>query len=457
MEKIVSTNPSDNSIVWEGEMMNEDQIAQVVLEAHLAQKTWENLWLEKRIEILTKSYEVFKIHLEEIALLLSREMGMPYTQAIEEVKYGYMYWEWYLKNAQKYLSAEITRETEKELHKVIYEPKGVVAAIAPWNYPFSMFVWTSIQALLAGNTVVFKTSKETIMTGKKIEEIMLSSDFPEWVFQEIYGDGSAGDILVHQDIDFITFTGSTRVGKWLYQLAAEKGIGCVMELWWSAPWIVLEDANIDEVLQTIYFFRYSNCGQMCDGLKRLIVHESRYDELVLKLKTLLEGKKIWIAESQDTDIGPLVSESQLVHLEAQVQDAIDRWATILAENIPNEILLGSYHSAMILGNITPDMDVWNQEVFWPVLPIVTFNTLEQAIELWNDTCYGLGAYVFTKSRDTFEQVAKSLKTWEIQHNNVNYCIPESPFGWMKDSWLWREHGHWGFHEFCNIKVLSIEK
>ncbi len=457
MTKLVSTNPWDNSVVGEVELMEEDEVTQIVLKSHIAQKAWKQQTLQERIKILTHSYESFKLRKEEIALLLAREMGMPYMQALDEVQYGFMYWKWYLANAEKYLSPEITKETEKELHKVYYEPKWVVVAIAPWNYPFSMFVWTSIQALLWGNTIIFKTSKETCITWKKIEEIMRASGVPDWVFLEVYGDGHVGDILAHQDIDFITFTGSTPVGKHLYWLAAEKMIWCVMELWGSAPGIVLEDAQIDTVLGSLYFLRFSNCWQMCDGLKRLIVHTSRYDELVEKLKILLESKKIGLAEDAHTDIGPMVSESQLVHLEAQVQDAIDKGASILAENIPNENLMGSYHSAMILWNITKDMLVWREEVFGPVLPIITFNTLEEAIELANETEYGLWGYIFTQDREVFEEIALQIESGEIQHNNLNYCIPESPFGGYKASGIGREHGHWGFHEFCNVKVLSIEK
>lgn len=457
MEKILSNNPSTGEVLGEVDVHTTQDIENIVQTSRRAQKSWSKLSLLERIDFLKASYDTFQKHTDEIALLLSREMWMPITQAMEEVKFWYMYWEWYLQNAEKYLSPEITKETETEIHTVFYEPKWVVAAIAPWNYPFSMSVWACMQALLAGNTVIFKTSKETILTGKKIEEIFSQSWLPHWVFQEVYGSGSVGDVLVHQDIDFITFTGSTKVGKWLYKIAAEKFIGCVMELWGSAPWIVCEDADIDKILDTIYFFRFSNCGQMCDGLKRLIVHESRYDEIIARLKKTLELKRIGVAEEMDTDIGPLVSESQLVHLEQQVQDALDLGADIIYENIPDENLSGSFHSAMILWNVSPQMLVWKEEVFWPVLPVVTYSTFDQMIELANDTEYGLWAYVFTKDKENFYNIAKLLKTGEVQHNNMNYCIGENPFWGYKNSGLGREHWHWGFHEFCNVKVVSVEK
>jgi aldehyde dehydrogenase (NAD+) len=176
-------------------------------------------------------------------------------------------------------------------------------------------IWACIQPLLAGNTVIWKISKEVILTGKLIADIIRRSDLPENVWIEVFGDGSLGDALTDLHIDGITFTGSTRVGETLREKAHEKNILAVLELGGSAPGIVMVDADIDLVLESIYFFRYSNSGQMCDGLKRLIVHQSRYDELVEKLTKILQSKKIGNAIDETTDIGPLVSQSQLEQVE----------------------------------------------------------------------------------------------------------------------------------------------
>ena len=458
MPKIASTNPSRwYSTIGEHEITQESELISLVQDAKQAQKKWAKFSLLQRKEKLEKVLHIMKQRKEEIAALLSEEMGMPIVQAREEMEYGYMYFEWYLKDAEKFLNPEITRQTDTEIHTVYHEPKGVVAAIAPWNYPFSMGIWASIQSLLAGNAVIFKTSKETILTWAALEACFKDAGFPRWVFQEIYGPGSLGEALVRQDIDFITFTGSTRVGKNLYKIAAEKFISCVMELGGSAPGIVCEDADIDAVIETIYFLRYSNSGQMCDGLKRLIVHESRYDEVVKKLKDIIESKKVGIAREETTDVGPLVSQDQLHTLQHQYQDALQKWAQVLAQAKLDPNLDGAYFALILLWNISFDMSVWKEEVFWPILPIVKFSTLEQSIELGNDTEYGLWGYVFTQNKDTFHYIAQELQTWAVQLNTLNYCIPESPFGWYKNSGIGREHGRWGFHECCNVKVLSERK
>ena len=458
MTKITSSNPSlDYRSIWEIEITQKEELPHRVQAAKQAQLSWSQKSVGERKNILQEVFELFLTKKEVLAQSISAEMGMPIVQARDEVEYGYMYFKGYLEMCETALKPHITKETATELHQVSYEAKWVVAAIAPWNYPFSMCIWTSIQALLAGNAVIFKTSKEVILTGKVIADIFWESTLPKWVFQEIFGSGELWDALLEQDIDMVTFTGSTEVGRHIYMKAAEKLIPCVMELGGSAPGIVCEDADVDKVLDSLYFLRYSNAGQMCDGLKRLIVHEHRYEEVVKKLSEKLSSKKVGPASEESTDIWPLVSKHQQEACELQLQDALEKWASILAVAKVDIHLKGAYVIPTLLGNISPDMKVWNEEVFWPLLPIMTFSSHEEAILLGNDTIYGLGWYIFTERRDIFEYIAKHLKTWEVQHNNLNYCIPENPFGGYKHSGIWREHGVWGFHEFSNIKVISIQK
>jgi acyl-CoA reductase-like NAD-dependent aldehyde dehydrogenase len=196
---------------------------------------------------------------------------------------------------------------------------------------------------------------------------------------------------------------------------------------------------------------------MCDGLKRLIVHETKYEELKTKLSHLLSQKKVWIAQHEDTDIGQLVSESQLKNLQEQYNDALNLWAKIVFQSQLSSDLKWAYFAPTLLENISFDMKIWKEEVFWPILLIVLFKEIDEAIQLANDTPYWLWAYVFTENKPTFEKIAKNIKTGMVQMNNVNYCIPDDPFWWYKNSWIWREHGKWGFYEFTNIKVTSSPK
>jgi acyl-CoA reductase-like NAD-dependent aldehyde dehydrogenase len=458
MTLIVSKNPSRNhELIDSIEWTEKTELADIVQKARNAQKIWAKLSPSDRVKKLEKVYSACQTERENLAKYISLEMGMPIRQARDEVIYGMTYFRWYLDHAVEYLRPEVTRETDTELHTVFYEPRGLIVAIAPWNYPFSMAIWTCIQPLLAGNSVIFKTSRECILTWALIANIFKKADLPEWVWMEVYGTGELWDALMTENIDGITFTGSTRVGKNLAKIAIDKWISAVMELGWSAPGIVTSSADLAKVIDMIYFLRFSNAGQMCDGLKRLIVHRSRYGEVVDMLRKILLSKKIGDAQDEQTDIGPLVSSSQVERLDEQYRDALEKWAEVLAElPIPDEYV-GAFTTPKILWNITRDMKVWKEEVFGPILPIVVFDTLDEAIELANDTEYGLGAYVFTEDRELFEKIASEIHTGMVQMNNLNYCIPENPFWGIKNSGIGREHGKWGFHEFCNIKVTSIPK
>lgn len=455
---ITSTNPSDNyAVLGSVRVTSESEIVKIVARAKQVQKEWSEKSIEDRIFYLRELYESFVSQKEPIAQSVAIEMGMPIKLARDEVQYGLNYYLWYLDNAVSSLSPEVVFENHTEIHTIYYEPKWVIAAITPWNYPFMLCIWACIQPLLAGNVVVWKISKEVILTWKIIGDIIKNSSLPHDVWTEIYGDGKTGDILTDQDIDGITFTGSTNVGKGLSRKALEKWITAVMELWGSAPWIVAEDADIDSVIETIYFMRFSNSGQMCDWLKRLIVHWSRYEELVEKLGNKLLSKNIGNPLEETTDIGPLVSESQLQNITRQFDDAIQKWAVIVLEMSISDKLHWAYFAPKILGKINRDMLVWKEEVFWPILPIITYDSIEEALNLANDTIYGLGAYVFTENRDIFEYFARHIQSGMIQMNNVNYCIPSDPFGGYKSSGIGREHGKWWFHELCNIKVVSEPK
>jgi succinate-semialdehyde dehydrogenase/glutarate-semialdehyde dehydrogenase len=458
MRKLVSTNPAKNyEVIGEVEVSSKKEIREKVARANAARGEWYALGIEGRVRILRKVWRAFSKRKEELALLATREMGMPISQSKSDIDDGLGYFKWYLDHAKDYLSPELTHQDDKTIHTVYYEPLGVAAVITPWNFPFSNVIWGCGQNFVAGNTIVFKHSGEVPLFGKLVEEIISGSGLPEGVFNEVYGNGEVGDYLVHQDINLICFTGSTKVGKYLYQLAAEKFIKATLELGGSAPGIVFKDADLDEILETLYFNRFINCGQCCDALKRLIIHESRFDEVVKRLREHLESKKVGDTEDKSTEIGPLVSRRQLRLLQSQVKDAVEKGAKVVTGGRSPADFKGAYYLPTILTNIKRDMRVWREEVFGPVLPVVNFKTETEAVELANDTRYGLGAYLFTKDKERAKRVAGKIETGMVSVNNASYLLPCNPFGGYKDSGFGREHGKYGFHHVCQIKVVSMEK
>lgn len=455
--KITSTNPSTQETLGEVEFSTNEEIVAKVQKARDALKIWKDIGLDGRIKYLRIVIENFEKRSEEFASLISKEMGMPISQSVHDVSGGTNYFKWYLDNAEKYLSPEIIDEDDDSTHTIFHDPVGVVAAITPWNFPCSNFVWMIGQNLVVGNTIVFKDSEEVALCGKLIEEVFKESNLPDGVFSEIYGNGETGDFLVHQNIDMICFTGSTNVGQKLYKVAAEKFIKVFLELGGSAPGIVFSDADLDVAVENIIANRFDNCGQICDGLKRLIVSEDVVDDVIAKLKIFLENAKVGDASLPETFMGPLVSESQKKNLELQVQDALDKGAKIIYQKELDNTLVGNFYPPTILTNITKDMKVWNEEVFGPVLPIATFNKEENAILMANCTKYGLGGYIYTSSNETFRRIADKMESGMVQWNATGYCTPATPFGGIKCSGIGREHGRFGFWDLTNLKLISEGK
>ncbi len=455
---IISTNPGKNyEILGRVEVSSEEEVIGKVIKAKQALGGWKDLGIDGRVELLREITDEIKKRKEEIAQLVTKEMGRPIVDSRTEIDESLNYFNWYLNNGSKYLSPEICYEDDHNIHKVFYEPTGVAAVISSWNFPIENLIWGVAQNLVVGNTVVFKHSEEVPLCGKLIDEIINHCHLPEGVFSEIYGDGKVGDILVHQNIDLIWFTGSTTVGKFFYQLAGEKFIKVLLELGGSAPGIVFEDVDVDTILGRIYGRKFANCGQVCSGLKRLIVHESKFDEVVDKLRLLIESKKIGNPEDEDTDLGPLVSKKQRDLLKEQVNDAIKKEAKAIIGAKAPEGLEGAYYEPTLLIDITRDMKVWQEEVFGPVLPIVSFKTEEEALRLANDTRYGLGSYVFTEDNEKALSVASNIQAGVVSLNNALYMTPSSPFGGYKESGIGREHGKYGLRELSQIKVVLMEK
>ena len=382
-------------------------------------------------------------------------MGKPITEAkldgfLEE-------FEWFLDNSEKAFVDEITHEDEKSIHRIVYEPYGVAAVITPWNFPTGMFIWGTIPNLVAGNTVVFKISEECPLVGKLIEEIMNSKNLPKGVFSEVYGDGSIGQKLAESDVNLIWFTGSTKVGKLLYKIAAGKFIKVVLEMGGSSPAVLFEDIDIPDVIPEIYTERFRNCGQACDSVKRLIVHESIFDKVVEGLKQEISEKIIGDPSNEKTQIGSLVAKRQLDLLESQVRDAVEKGAKIIIGGKSPAEPRGAFYEPTILTNIAKDMRVWNEEVFGPVLPIISFETEEEAIELANDTPYGLGSRVYSKDIERAKRVASKIEAGTVEINHGSRWLPCNPFGGFKNSGMGREHGITGLRELCQIKVISMGK
>lgn len=458
MDILTSSNPAKNyTPVGDVNISSLSEIEDKVNLAHKAKLSWKEIGIEKRIQYVQKIFDALIKRKDEFADLTTKETGKPIKESRANFeRYIFNAFEWFLDNAKKYLGDEITHEDTVSINKILYEPYGVAAVIMPWNFPLEMFVWGVIPNLLAGNVVVMKHSEECPLIGKLIEEVINSTDLPKGVFSEVYGGGKVGEDLINQNINLVWFTGSSKTGQHIYEIAGKKFVKSVMELGGSNPGIIFEDADIDKNIEQVFDKRFLNNGQACSSLKRLIVHESIFDDIIKKLTKILESKKVGDPEDEETDFGSLAAKRQLDVLQSQVDDAISKGAKVVIGGKVPENLKGAYFLPTILTDIKPDMKVWNEEVFGPVLPIVSFKTEEEAVRLANDTQYGLGAYIYTRDKEKFLRVASKIDGGVIKINQAP-TFYNSPFGGYKLSGMGREHGRAGFHELCQIKTIAIAK
>lgn len=455
--KIISTNPSRNyEVIDEVVATPIDALPSLVERARSAQPAWASLSQDERNRAYQSFVEVCRNRAEELAITMAREMGKPIVQARGHIEWTYGFFDAYQKMAEAALAPEVVYEDRSQRHTQYREPRGVIVAIAPWNFPFLNLAWQTAQALLAGNVVIYKPSEEIPVFTSLLIEIVKQSDLPDGVFTIVIGDGKLGEALVKLPVDAVSFTGSARTGRRISELAGNNLTPVMLELGGSAPGIVMADADVDRVIVAIYDGRFGGSGQFCDGLKRLIVHESLYERVLAGLERVNQTRHVGDALDEATDIGPLVAKRQVELLRSQVEDALSKGAEVVFGGGQPEGLRGAYFQPTVLKNVNRDMRVWQEEVFGPVLPMVTFADETEAIQLANDTEYGLGGYVFTEDVAAYRRIAAQLKTGQVCHNTVQFYSPYSPFGGYKHSGNSRTHGVAGFHEVTQIKLVSEE-
>ncbi|MCH7759549.1 aldehyde dehydrogenase [Patescibacteria group bacterium] len=458
MKKLQSTNPAKGyEIIGE---VNETTLDEVVLAVSNAQKAfnpWRGFSIEKRISYFNKLIKVYNKRADEMANIQTQEVGKPITQSKENVKRDITGIKHNLLVAPQHLDPEIIDQSDTQINKVFFEPYGVMAVIIPWNYPSSNFFVATTQAILAGNTIVFKHSEECPLTSQLIEKMFKEAGFPKGVLNVVYGDGRVGQMLVDQDIDMIHFTGSSKVGEYLYQVAAKKFIPVILEMGGSSPGILFADADLDQAINSVCLERYSNCGQICCALKRLIVHQDVYDQVVKRVTDQVKSMKIGDPLKQDTFVGPLVAKRQLILLEEQIKDAVDKGAKVKCGGHRPEGLEGAYYSPTVLTDVTKNMKVYYEEVFGPVLTIIPFTTEEEAIKLANNTIYGLSAYVYTNDLEKADRVVAQLEAGNISINGASYFSDNSPFGGYKRSGMGSNNGKFGFRQVTRMKSVGRPK
>jgi len=455
--KLQSINPTTEESLGEFESYSEGMVFDAVEKARKSFEGWKNTPIEKRENIIKNFSQILVKKKNEIAELITKEMGKPIIESEGEVDEIPGLTEWFLKETKNIIKDEnIKLDIDNASAKVKFEPIGIVGLITPWNFPISTPAWKIIPALLTGNTVVFKPSELSTFCGLKIDEILKEAGLPEGVFNTITGDGTTGKHLVASKVNMISFTGSSAVGKDVAGSSGKSLKKVVLELGGSDPCIVFDDAILEQAINAALFGRFLNCGQVCTAAKRTFVDRKIYNSFIEKFVQKVKVLKVGNPLERKTEIGPIVSKAQLENLEVQVKDAVSKGAKLLCGGKRLEGK-GYFYEPTVLTDITDEMLVAKEEVFGPVASVFNFESVEEVIKMANNTKYGLGASVWTSNSKKAERVVDGIESGMVWINDFGTPYPQCPQGGIKESGIGRELSKYGILEFCNMKTIVNSK
>ncbi len=435
---------------------NKEDVDLAVRAAKEAYSSWAFSSKEERIRLLEKLYENYKKRWADIAIAITTEMGAPKDFATKlQAGTGAAH----LKSFIRYLK---NFEFEKPLgdhapnQRLIYEPKGVCALITPWNWPMNQVCLKVMPAIASGCTMVLKPSELAPLSSMILAELIDDTKFPKGVFNLINGDGATtGDALTsHPDINMISFTGSTRAGALISQNAAKDFKRVSLELGGKGANIIFKDAD-PEAIERGALRCFRNSGQSCNAPTRMLVEKPMYDEAIQRLKKYTENFKVGDPKKEGEHIGPVISETQYNKIQTLIKKGIDEGAKLIAggPGKPEGLQKGYFVKPTVFADVNNNMEVARTEIFGPVLSVMPFETEEEAIEIANDTPYGLTNYIQTKDPEKVKRVARKLRSGMVDVNGAGIAV-DAPFGGFKHSGIGREAGEHGLEEFLEVKSVG---
>jgi len=463
VRKVSSVNPATGAVLRELECSSESEVRLAVTQARAAQMAWTGVGVRDRIAVLREFQRRLQEKKSEIANAITQEAGKPVAEAlVTEVLVVLDTARFLIDNAYRLLQDELLPHgnlaAKLKTGRLVREPYGVVGIISPWNYPFSIPATETLAALVAGNAVALKPSEFTSMVALELETLLHESGVPENVFQVVVGDGATGAALVREQIDKLVFTGSVATGKRIAAAAAERLLPVVLELGGKDPMLVLDDADIDVASSAAVWGAFVNAGQACLSVERCYVQRSRYEEFLRACAEKTKKLRVGPGLDNETDVGPMIHEKQLRIVESHVTDAVTRGARVLFGGSRLPELGKNFYQPTVLADVTHEMSIMREETFGPVLPVMAFDSDDEAVRLANDSEYGLAASVWTRNRERGERLARRIQAGTVMVNDVVSCfaISEAPHGGVKASGVGRAHGRFGIEEMVRLKYLDSD-
>ena len=453
---IQSINPANNQVIKTYQEISDIELSEVLSKMQNAFEDWKTKSFNYRASLMRTAAKILRNKKEEFSKLMTLEMGKPILQSRAEIDKCAWVCDYYADNAEKFLQDEII-QTDSTKSFVTYQPLGVVLAVMPWNFPFWQVFRFAAPTLMAGNVGLLKHASNVSGCSLAIEEIFSEAGFPEFVFKSvILGSSRVKDLIANPIVQAVSLTGSVPAGKSVASAAGSNIKKTVLELGGSDPYVVLEDADLNETVQTCVTSRLLNGGQSCIAAKRFIVVEKVYERFVELYVDFMKQKKMGDPFDESNDIGPQASVKLRDELHDQVLRSINSGAKLLLGGfIPDSD--GAYYPPTVLADVTPGMPAFDEELFGPVAAIIKSKDEDDAIKLANKSVFGLGAAVFTKDIAKGEKIAREkLNAGSCFVNQFVRSDPRLPFGGIKESGYGRELSVFGIREFVNIKTVVVK-
>jgi succinate-semialdehyde dehydrogenase / glutarate-semialdehyde dehydrogenase len=449
------TNPATGEAITAVPDMDREDVRKAIDAADAAWPAYRDLTGKERAGIMRNWYNLIMEHKEELAQLMTIESGKVITESLGEVAYGASFIEWFAEEAKRAYGDVIPQHTRDRRLVVIKQSVGVVAAITPWNFPLAMITRKVGPALAAGSPVVVKPPSETPLTALAVSYLAEKAGFPPGVYNTVTSTNSSEvgkEFCENKKVRKLSFTGSTPVGKVLMSQSASTLKKLSLELGGNAPFIVFDDADIDAAVKGALVSKYRHNGQTCVCVNRILVQDKVYETFVEQFTKAVQELKTGNVLDQEVQIGPLINEKGLNKVKEFIKDAVEKGATITTGGIG---LGGLFFQPTVLANAKKDMIIAREEVFGPVAPIFRFHTEEEAIQMANDTEYGLASYFYSKDVNRCWRVSEALEYGMVGINEGLISTEVAPFGGMKESGFGREGSKYGMDYFMEIKYLCF--
>ncbi|MER8855707.1 NAD-dependent succinate-semialdehyde dehydrogenase [Mesorhizobium australicum] len=451
------SNPSTGEVLGELPDMGVEETRAAIDKAHVAQPEWAALIARERSDILWRWHQLIVDHTDDLAAILTAEMGKPLAEAKSEVAHAAAYLQWYAEEANRIYGETISPPSTDRRMLVIKQPIGVVGTITPWNFPASMVARKISPALAAGCTIVLKPAEQTPLVAGAMFALAHLAGFPEGVVNLIYaseGNTVGRELCSNPKVRKISFTGSTEVGRLLMRQCSDQIKKVGLELGGNAPFIVFDDADVDAAVDGAIQAKFRNAGQTCVSANRLYVQSGVHDEFVAKFVERVRELQVGDGFDPGAAIGPLIDGHALAKIELHIADALAKGGAIRCGGgrIGSD---GNFFQPTILSNVAREMIVAQEETFGPLAPIIRFEDADQAVHEANDTIYGLAAYFYASNLKRVWRVAEALEYGMVGINTGRMSSEAAPFAGIKQSGIGREGSRHGLEDYLEMKYLCM--